>query len=309
MKRNNSAFTLIELLVVIAIIAILAAILFPVFAQAKEAAKKTSSLSNVKQLATSTNIYLTDNDDIFPMSEYGGNGTASPYIPWTTAIYVYVKNGDFGLNPTEPSVTVARSYGNSGIFRSPGNPRTEAKSQNSDGSFSYGVHHSIFANNYGHDGSNPIVNRSMNQTAIDGVADKIMMMEKGANATGAGYNYPWFMDWQAQYVGAICGTPGDPNTVQRDGVDVYNPASPMYDPRFDSDCGTSSSGAWECAAHPRYRFTRTAPAVFADGHAKTMVKGGIKWFKNIWIDVRNKNRFSWFYDYMNDGGWGFPGIH
>lgn len=63
---RNRAFTLIELLVVIAIIAILAAILFPVFAQAKEAAKKTSSLSNVKQSGLSVIIYTTDNDDNFP---------------------------------------------------------------------------------------------------------------------------------------------------------------------------------------------------------------------------------------------------
>ena len=64
MKRN--AFTLIELLVVIAIIAILAAILFPVFAQAKEAAKKASSISNVKQNATATIMYAGDYDDSMP---------------------------------------------------------------------------------------------------------------------------------------------------------------------------------------------------------------------------------------------------
>jgi len=62
---KQRAFTLIELLVVIAIIAILAAILFPVFAQAKESAKKTSNLSNVKQTATAALIYSTDSDDQF----------------------------------------------------------------------------------------------------------------------------------------------------------------------------------------------------------------------------------------------------
>ena len=62
----KKAFTLIELLVVIAIIAILAAILFPVFAQAKAAAKKTVALSNVKQVSTGMFLYLGDNDDTYP---------------------------------------------------------------------------------------------------------------------------------------------------------------------------------------------------------------------------------------------------
>lgn len=65
MKR---AFTLIELLVVIAIIAILAAILFPVFAQAKEAAKKTAALTQMKQWGTSLNMYATDYDDNLPQA-------------------------------------------------------------------------------------------------------------------------------------------------------------------------------------------------------------------------------------------------
>ena len=65
MKRNG--FTLIELLVVIAIIAILAAILFPVFAQAKESAKSTSCLSNNKQSGLAYAMYCTDNDDVTPI--------------------------------------------------------------------------------------------------------------------------------------------------------------------------------------------------------------------------------------------------
>jgi len=66
MNRAKRAFTLIELLVVIAIIAILAAILFPVFAQAKMAAKKTAGLSNIKQLALAAVMYCGDNDDYLP---------------------------------------------------------------------------------------------------------------------------------------------------------------------------------------------------------------------------------------------------
>lgn len=67
MKSLNRAFTLIELLVVIAIIAILAAILFPVFAQAKSAAKKATCLSNVKQIGTASMIYTADYDDMAPL--------------------------------------------------------------------------------------------------------------------------------------------------------------------------------------------------------------------------------------------------
>ncbi len=70
MIRKTRAFTLIELLVVIAIIAILAAILFPVFAQAKAAAKATSALSNTKQIGTAQQIYLADYDDTYTIRRY-----------------------------------------------------------------------------------------------------------------------------------------------------------------------------------------------------------------------------------------------
>jgi prepilin-type N-terminal cleavage/methylation domain-containing protein len=73
---RKKAFTLIELLVVIAIIAILAAILFPVFAQAKEAAKKTTTLSNFKQTALAFNIYATDADDTFPLQAGSDSGNS-----------------------------------------------------------------------------------------------------------------------------------------------------------------------------------------------------------------------------------------
>ncbi|RYG44050.1 prepilin-type N-terminal cleavage/methylation domain-containing protein [bacterium] len=67
--NQRRAFTLIELLVVIAIIAILAAILFPVFAQAKAAAKATASLSNCKQIGTGSQLYLGDSDDVYPIAD------------------------------------------------------------------------------------------------------------------------------------------------------------------------------------------------------------------------------------------------
>ena len=83
---KQRAFTLIELLVVIAIIAILAAILFPVFAQAKLAAKKASTISNIKQTSLGLIMYCGDVDDIFPMAEYGDGWTpTTPHTAWTTS--------------------------------------------------------------------------------------------------------------------------------------------------------------------------------------------------------------------------------
>jgi prepilin-type N-terminal cleavage/methylation domain-containing protein len=99
MRLRKSAFTLIELLVVIAIIAILAAILFPVFAQAKQAAKFTSTLSNNKQEALAVIMYSNDYDDTAVLDvSWGGNfpiwfGVAnSEFAPWSYLIQPYVKS-------------------------------------------------------------------------------------------------------------------------------------------------------------------------------------------------------------------------
>ena len=90
MKRG---FTLIELLVVIAIIAILAAILFPVFARAREKARQTSCLSNLKQLGLGLMMYAQDYDERFPTYWWGeGNTGIANSCTWWGGIYPYVKN-------------------------------------------------------------------------------------------------------------------------------------------------------------------------------------------------------------------------
>ncbi|MBI5707623.1 MAG: prepilin-type N-terminal cleavage/methylation domain-containing protein [Armatimonadetes bacterium] len=101
MKQHKSAFTLIELLVVIAIIAILAAILFPVFAQAKLAAKKASALSNIKQTALGVIMYQSDYDDMFPM----GSGACWWYPldgGWSLDTQPYIKNLPILRSPADP---------------------------------------------------------------------------------------------------------------------------------------------------------------------------------------------------------------
>src|SRR5215469_14250823 len=95
MMRNNvkrDAFTLIELLVVIAIIAILAAILFPVFAQAREKARAISCMSNLKQIGTASMMYVQDYDETFfgsYMPNYrGADGSDSGHWPFRVAPYI-----------------------------------------------------------------------------------------------------------------------------------------------------------------------------------------------------------------------------
>src|SRR5437868_5451911 len=97
--RKDSGFTLIELLVVIAIIAILAAILFPVFAQAREAARKTACLSNLKQLGLGWIMYAQDYDETYPLAAANYLiPLPPPYTPvyptWTYFIYPYIKVGE-----------------------------------------------------------------------------------------------------------------------------------------------------------------------------------------------------------------------
>ncbi|HWD38953.1 MAG TPA: prepilin-type N-terminal cleavage/methylation domain-containing protein [Fimbriimonas sp.] len=82
-RGSRCGFTLIELLVVIAIIAILAAILFPVFSQAKNAAKAIACLSNMKQFGVAESLYLSDNDDMwFPILKYEPLAGFAPQHPW-----------------------------------------------------------------------------------------------------------------------------------------------------------------------------------------------------------------------------------
>jgi prepilin-type N-terminal cleavage/methylation domain-containing protein/prepilin-type processing-associated H-X9-DG protein len=91
-KRNG--FTLIELLVVIAIIAILAAILFPVFAQARDKARQTACLSGTKQMGSALMMYMQDNDEQTPLINQG-TAAMSPCPCWPDMILPYIKTASF----------------------------------------------------------------------------------------------------------------------------------------------------------------------------------------------------------------------
>ncbi len=103
---TRKAFTLIELLVVIAIIAILAAILFPVFAQAKVSAKKTMSISNMRQVGTAMTLYVNDYDDTAPaLYYYDASNLSIPstqgFYYWPILIMSYTKNESIFLCPMD----------------------------------------------------------------------------------------------------------------------------------------------------------------------------------------------------------------
>ncbi len=109
-KKQSRGFTLIELLVVIAIIALLASILFPVFARARENARRASCMSNMKQIGLGLMQYLQDFDERFPSQNSDGpQNYADLTIPengstknWIRSIYPYVKSWQLFLCPSAP---------------------------------------------------------------------------------------------------------------------------------------------------------------------------------------------------------------
>jgi prepilin-type N-terminal cleavage/methylation domain-containing protein/prepilin-type processing-associated H-X9-DG protein len=105
-KRVHSAFTLIELLVVIAIIAILAAILFPVFAQAREKSRQASCSSNLRQIGVAILLYAQDYDEVLPLGSYMDPTNSSP-TPWMNIVDPYVKGG----YPTRAADSGTRTFG------------------------------------------------------------------------------------------------------------------------------------------------------------------------------------------------------
>ena len=114
--REQGGFTLIELLVVIAIIAILAAILFPVFARARENARKSNCQSNLKQLGLGFQQYKQDFDETWP-AQYWVSGTGwQPTIGWGGELAPYLKNTGIFICPSRRTDTVCSYIYNNGML-------------------------------------------------------------------------------------------------------------------------------------------------------------------------------------------------
>lgn len=262
--NRRSGFTLIELLVVIAIIAILAAILFPVFAKVREKARQTTCVSNEKQMGLAVLQYVQDYDEMYPQSIDG------QYVQWYDMVQPYIKNGETYLG---------RSYGRGGVFACPSFPDDGVQGQN------YGASDGLFVSNYGV--TDPTKVRSPWSIAkIDSPADKIMIAEKGKN--GAGWGYETFLTLQGWWATSVMtGGQYDPAKDNSSiGVNASN----------DRDLSAPNT-SWEGPRTVRYRHTNAANVAFCDGHVKSMVKGSIKWYKNVYIQgVYEKNvqdQYSW----------------
>jgi prepilin-type N-terminal cleavage/methylation domain-containing protein/prepilin-type processing-associated H-X9-DG protein len=109
MKR--AGFTLIELLVVIAIIAILAAILFPVFARAREKARQASCQSNLKQIGLAWKMYLGDYDDILPPLYTTTPGISGGYFHTPELLHPYIMNAQIWTCPSDPATGQSFDWG------------------------------------------------------------------------------------------------------------------------------------------------------------------------------------------------------
>jgi prepilin-type N-terminal cleavage/methylation domain-containing protein/prepilin-type processing-associated H-X9-DG protein len=253
----KKAFTLIELLVVIAIIAILAAILFPVFAQAKAAAKRTASLSNIKQLATSSFIYMSDSDDIVPLmtswGDPGINNGAFVYfgnrgcLPWTQLLQPYTKNVDLFLDPQAGPFAATPTGFNPQIYKMMGT--------------NYGY------NPYLVQSATGVLHQTRNATAISRPADVVMFAQKYSTSEHTSNNF-WGGFWfgAGTYFITLSIDPPDCGTNT-----LYCAAGYNNNGYYGGTGGNQvlrnieANGAWTGGASLRGR--QIANVAFADGHA------------------------------------------
>jgi prepilin-type N-terminal cleavage/methylation domain-containing protein/prepilin-type processing-associated H-X9-DG protein len=270
--RNKRAFTLIELLVVIAIIAILAAILFPVFAQAREKARSISCLSNLKQIGTSTMMYIQDYDETYPSAWGQGTPDTQGTTVWRWCLQPYMQKigtAVYAGNDAKGNILVC--------------PTTRI------GVSSYGYNQAHLANQWSQSAAGHWNNAGVSMASINAPADLVAYGDAGktGRVTTSDPNY----------------TDGSTNCGDRSGsVAARNPAScgPFrftpdkwrlddgsdWDKTVDWDMAMpgDGKGEWNQATgqgnngsrRPLFPHNGLGNFVFADGHAKAITAGRLR---------------------------------
>jgi prepilin-type N-terminal cleavage/methylation domain-containing protein/prepilin-type processing-associated H-X9-DG protein len=247
MKRVG--FTLIELLVVIAIIAILAAILFPVFAQAREKARQTGCVSNEKNIGLAILQYAQDYDEYFPL---GQEANAANQM-WAMEIMPYIKNGS-----NSPAWGSYEPVG--GVFTCPSAP--------DQGHISYCARSDVFPDMW-----NGATFTATSEAAIDAPASKVMIFEFGSQGQPGGEMAMFRTSWY-YWTSAANGSGSDVSLKYGD---------------CDIAPGGGYVWWGGCPQYPRYRHNKTTNVLWLDGHVKSIVRTRLDWQRDISIPAIQNN--------------------
>lgn len=240
-RVSRSGFTLIELLVVIAIIAILAAILFPVFARARENARRSSCVSNMKQLGLGVSMYAQDNDGRYPMASNAD--VPSSGRRWPDYIFPYVKNAQIFICPSAAPTDVT---GRGQLWAATTGPTGQY--------FGYGYNYQYLGNSRLGGVSNP--NTSFPFTATDSLVTAPTQTVAIADTNGVGTS-----GGTGTYV-------VDPPQPVRNADNSLRTAgrNNSTDAFYQNGGGT----ALTARSTPAARHLEMVSVAFADGHAKAM---------------------------------------
>ena len=236
LRRTPKGFTLIELLVVIAIIALLAAILFPVFARARENARKSSCANNLKQIAIGVAQYTQDYDESYP---WAWGGVSGQNACWWQLLVPYIKSQQVFSCPSDSNKTNGgNGFASAGLAQ--GYP---------SGAFhiSYGVNYPLFGN-----GSNAST-MAFNLSDMPKPAQVVMMSDAGVTAAAAS---PW--------VTTNIGSKGSAWLLADPTCANNNAAKP---------CNSGAAGSVASAGDTNWsaayaRHLETVNTAYADGHVK-----------------------------------------
>lgn len=294
----RKAFTLIELLVVIAIIAILAAILFPVFAQAKMAAKATASISNAKQQGIAMNMYLSDADDNFPPAASWNTGsdplcyaTNNCFSSWVWLLQPYMKSADISMDPLGPGLQTITGWS-----------KAILASNNS----TYGYHYNALAPYYPDASGQPPKTHAISSSAVARPSGLVLVTSKfsttewgygTAGNTGLGFQFT---------VGA---DNGPALQVTMDAPDCYTILSYCIENWGNTGAATN---VWTGMLKQNYlagaytggnslRANESTIVVFTDSHTAKMKPGqlaaGTNWSKNLTsstLKVTDLSKYLWY---------------